>query len=152
MRRLGEELLTLAVLGILASFLSLLFVASVRGRTDGRKIPFPSVLGESAATFRLSPDAWQHVEHGGFRLVRQPTDKLCSRGNLRLGSHDHRRIDLRAPVGCCFSDDTQAGSLTAVTEGTIVQMVSGDDNDHDHDMATMRVTVMTTVMAKRCRF
>ena len=47
MKRFGKKLLTLAGLGVLCSFLSLLFVAFVGGRSDGREIPFPAVLGES---------------------------------------------------------------------------------------------------------
>ena len=47
MKRFGEKPLTLAGLGVLCSFLSLLFVASVGGRSDGREIPFPAALDES---------------------------------------------------------------------------------------------------------
>ena len=47
MNRFRGELQALACLGVLSFFLSLLFVASVKGRSDGSKIPFPAVLGAS---------------------------------------------------------------------------------------------------------
>ena len=47
MKKYWDRLLTLAALSILCSFLSLLILASIGGRSDGRKIPFPAVLGES---------------------------------------------------------------------------------------------------------
>ena len=50
MKRFGGKWLTLACLGILFSFLSLLFVASVGGRSDGRKMGHP-VNGEVGTWF-----------------------------------------------------------------------------------------------------
>ena len=44
-----EKMLTPAELGILTTFLSFLFVASVEGRSDGRETPFPAgVLDDPA--------------------------------------------------------------------------------------------------------
>ena len=47
MKRLWGQLWTLSGFGLLFSFLSFLFVASVGGRSDGRKIPFLADLAES---------------------------------------------------------------------------------------------------------
>lgn len=41
MKRSWEKLLTLTGVGLLIAFLSLLFVDSVGGRSNGREIPFP---------------------------------------------------------------------------------------------------------------
>jgi hypothetical protein len=134
MRRLGEELLTLAVLGILASFLSLLFVASVRGRTDGRKIPFPSVLGESGCYVsgcHLTAGSTLN-EVGSVSFNNLPTSFVPGE-TYDLGITMAGGSIYGFQLAAVFSDDTQAGSLTAVTEDTIVEMVGGGDNDHDHD-------------------
>ena len=50
MKRCWEELLALTGVGLLIAFLSLLFVASVGGRSDGREIPFPVGVNDAAAT------------------------------------------------------------------------------------------------------
>ena len=134
MRRLGGELLTLAVLGILASFFSLLFVASVRGRSDGRNIPFASVLGESGCYVsgcHLTPGSTLN-EVGSVAFNNVPTSFVPGE-SYDLGITMTGGSIYGFQLAAVFSDDTQAGTLTAVTENTIVEMVSSGDDDHDHD-------------------
>ena len=138
MRRLRGELLTLASLGILAAFLSLLFVASVRGRSDGRKVPFPAVLGESGCYVsgcHLTSGSTLN-EVGSVSFNNAPAS-FTPGETYDLGITMTGGSIYGFQLAAVFSDDTQAGTLTAVSEYTIVEMVSGgdqdDDHDHDHD-------------------
>ena len=104
MKRFGGKWLTLACLGMLSSFLSLLFVASVGGRSDGREIPFPAGVLANPGCFvsgchMTTGGTLNQVGSVSFNNV--PTS-FFPRGNLRAGNHDGRRIDLRVPGGCCF--------------------------------------------------
>ena len=126
MRRLGGELLTLACLGLLASFLSLLFVASVRGRSDGRKIPFPAVLGESgcyvSGCHLTSGSTLNEVGSVSFNNV--PTSFVPGE-TYDLGITMTGGSIYGLQLAAVFSDNTQAGALTAVTEETSVDDVQG---------------------------
>ena len=134
MRRLRGELWALACLGILSFFLSLLFVASVRGRSDGTKIPFPAVLEASGCyvsgchlTSGSTLNMMGTVSFDGLPTSFVPGETYDLGITMTGGSIYGFQL------AAVFSDDTQAGSLTAITEGTVVQMVSGGDHDHDHD-------------------
>ena len=126
MRRLGGELLTLACLGILASFLSLLFVASVRGRSDGREIPFPAVLGESGCYVsgcHLTPGSTLN-QAGSVSFNHVPASFVPGE-TYDLGITMTGGSVYGFQLAAVFSDDTQAGALTAVTEETMVDDVQG---------------------------
>ncbi len=134
MKRLGRELSTLAVLGMLAAFVSLLFVASVRGRSDGRNLPNPLVLGASGCYLsgcHLTSGGTLN-EVGSVSFSNVPTSFVPGE-TYDLGFTMTGGSIYGFQLAAVFSDDTQAGSLTAVTERTIVQTVSGGDDDHDHD-------------------
>ena len=124
MSRFRGELLTLACLGILSFFLSLLFVASVKGRSDGREIPFPAVLDASGCYV-----SGCHVtagstlnEVGSVSFNNLPTSFVPGE-TYDLGITMTGGSIYGFQLAAVFSDDTQAGSLTAVTEDTIVEMV-----------------------------
>ena len=137
MRRLRGELLTLAGLGILASFLSLLFVASVRGRSDGRKIPSPSVLGASGCHIsgcHLTSGSTLN-EVGSVSFNKVPAS-FAPGETYDLGITMTGGSIYGFQLAAVFSDNTQAGTLTALTEHTMVEMLNVsdlDDHDHDHD-------------------
>ena len=146
MKRLGGELLTLAVLGILASFFSLLFVASVRGRSDGRNLPNPLVLGASGCYLsgcHLTSGGTLN-EVGSVSFSNVPTSFVPGE-TYDLGFTMTGGSIYGFQLATVFSDNTQAGSLTAVTERTIVQTVSGggDDHDHDHDHDGRGLQILT---------
>ena len=126
MRRFQGELLTLACLGILASFLSLLFVASVRGRSDGREIPFPAVLGESGCYVsgcHLTPGSTLN-QAGSVSFNHVPASFVPGE-TYDLGITMTGGSVYGFQLAAVFSDDTQAGALTAVTEETMVDDVQG---------------------------
>ena len=126
MRRFGGGLLTLACLGILASFLSLLFVTSVRGRSDGRNIPFPSVLGESGCYVsgcHMMPGSTLN-EVGSVSFNNVPAS-FAPGETYDLGITMTGGSVYGFQLAAVFSDHTQAGALTAVTEDTMVGDVQG---------------------------
>ena len=125
MKRPWKKLWTLAGLGILSAFLSLLFVASVGGRSDGREIPFPvGVLNDPGCYVT------------GCHMV--PGNTLNEVGSVSFDNLPERFVPGEAydlgititggttygfQVAAVFSDNTQAGTLTAVTDATIVDEV-----------------------------
>ena len=126
MRRFRGEMWTLACLGMLASFLSLLFVASVRGRSDGRNIPFPSVLRESgcyvSGCHLTSGSTLNEVGSVSFNNI--PASFVPGE-TYDLGITMTGGSIYGFQLAAVFSDDTRAGALTAVTEETIVDVVQG---------------------------
>ena len=133
MKRLGRELSTLAVLGVLAAFVSLLFVASVRGRSDGRNLPNALVLGASGCYLsgcHLTSGGTLN-EVGSVSFSNVPTSFVPGK-TYDLGFTMTGGSIYGFQLAAVFSDNTQAGSLTAVTDRTIVQTVSGGGDDHDH--------------------
>ena len=126
MRRFGGGLLTLACLGILASFLSLLFVTSVRGRSDGRNIPFPSVLGESGCYVSGCHMTLGSTlnEVGSVSFNHVPASFLPGE-TYDLGITMTGGTNYGFQLAAVFSDDTQAGALAAVTDKTIVKDFQG---------------------------
>ncbi|MDE2964957.1 MAG: hypothetical protein OXU26_13695, partial [Acidobacteriota bacterium] len=128
--------MTLASLGILASFLSLLFVASVRGRADGTTIPSPSVLGASGCYIsgcHMTSDSTLNMV-GSVSFDSLPTIFVPGE-TYDLGITMTGGSIYGFQLAAVFSDNTQAGTLTALTEHTMVEMlnVSDLDEDHDHD-------------------
>ena len=127
MKRFRKTLLTLACLGILSSFLALLFVASVGGRSDGREIPFTAGVLAAPGCFVSGC----HMTTGG--TLNQVGS--VSFNNVPASFVPGETYDLGITmaggsiygfqVAVVFSDDTQAGALTAVTEGTLVDDIQG---------------------------
>ena len=148
MKRLGGELLTLAVLGILASFFSLLFVASVRGRSDGRNLPTPLVLGASGCYLsgcHLTSGGTLN-EVGSVSFSNVPTSFVPGE-TYNLGFTMTGGSIYGFQLAAVFSDNTQAGSLTAVTDRTTVRMLiaggNDDGHDHDHDGEGQKLQILT---------
>ena len=136
MSRFRGELLTLACLGTLSFFLSLLFVASVKGRSDGREIPFPAVLGASGCYVSgCHMTAGSTLNEVGSVSFNNLPESFVPGETYDLGITMTGGSIYGFQLAAVFSDDTQAGTLTAVTENTIVEMMSSsdDDDDHDHD-------------------
>ncbi len=134
MSRFRGELLTLACLGTLSFFLSLLFVASVKGRSDGRAIPFAAVLDASGCYVsgcHLTAGSTLN-EVGSVSFNNLPASFVPGE-TYDLGITMTGGSIYGFQLAAVFSDDTQAGSLTAVTEETMVEMASGGDDDHGHD-------------------
>ena len=127
MKRFWKKLWTLAGLGILSAFLSLLFVASVGGRSDGRKIPFPvGVLNDPGCYVtgcHMVPESTLN-EVGSVTFNHLP-ERFVPGETYDLGITITGGKTYGFQVAAVFSDDTQAGTLTAVTEGTIVDEVEG---------------------------
>ena len=127
MRRFRRKLLTLACLGILSSFLSLLFVASVRGRSDGREIPFPGGVLADPGCFVSGC----HLTTGG--TLNQVGSVSFNKVPASFVPGETYDLGITMAGGsiygfqlaAVFSDYTQAGALTAVTEETIVDDVQG---------------------------
>ena len=127
MKRYWGKLLTLAGLGILCAFLSFLFVASVGGRSDGRKIPFPvGVLNDPGcyvAGCHMVPGSTLN-EVGSVSFNNLP-ERFVPGETYDLGITITGGTTYGFQVAIVFSDDAQAGALTAVTDGTIVDDVEG---------------------------
>ena len=125
MKRFWGRLPALAGFGILVAFLSLLFVASTRGFPDGRDIPFSAEVLNDPGCYvtgcHMSADStFNQVGSVSFnnlpeRFVPGETYDLGITGGTEYGFQ----------VAAVFSDGTQAGALTAVTEDTIVEEVEG---------------------------
>ena len=127
MRKFWEKLLTLTGVGILTAFLSLLFVASVGGRSDGREIPFPvGVLNDPGCYVtgcHMVPGSTLN-EVGSVSFNNFP-ERFVPGETYDLGITITGGTTYGFQVAVVFSDDTQAGVLTAVTGATIVDEVEG---------------------------
>ena len=127
MNKLRERLWTLAGLGILSAFLSFLFMASVGGRSDGRKIPFPvGVLNDPGCYVtgcHMVPGSTLN-EVGSVAFNNLP-ERFVPGSTYDLGVTIIGGMTYGFQVAVVFSDDTQAGVLTAVTDATIVDEVEG---------------------------
>ena len=125
MKTCWEKLWTLAGLGILSVFLSFLFVASVGGRSDGREIPFPiGVLNDPGCYVtgcHMVPGSTLN-EVGSVAFNNLP-ERFVPGETYDLGVTITGGTTYGFQVAVVFSDDTQAGVLTAVTDGTIVDEV-----------------------------
>ena len=125
MKRFREKVSTLAGFGILISFLVFLFVASVGGRSDGREIPFGAgVLAEPScyvAGCHMLPGSTLN-EVGSVSFNHLPSSFVPGE-TYDLGITMTGGATYGFQVAVVFSDDTQAGALTAATEGTIVDEV-----------------------------
>ena len=125
MKWLWRRLWTLGGLGILSAFLSFLFVASVGGRSDGREIPLGSgVLAEPScyvAGCHMLPGSTLN-EVGSVSFNHLPSSFVPGE-TYDLGITMTGGATYGFQVAVVFSDDTQAGALTAATEGTIVDEV-----------------------------
>ena len=127
MKRFGGKWLTLACLGILFSFLSLLFVASVGGRSDGREIPFDRGVLANPSCFvsGCHMSAGSTLNQAGSVLFNNLPASFVPGETYDLGITMAGGSTYGFQVAVVFSDDTQAGTLMAVTEGTIVDDVQG---------------------------
>ena len=127
MTRFWKKLWTLAGFGILSAFLFLMFVASVGGRSDGRKIPFPAgVLNDPGCYVtgcHMVPGSTLN-EDGSVSFTNLP-ERFVPGETYDLGITMTGGTTYGFQVAAVFSDDTQAGALTAVTDGTIVDKVEG---------------------------
>ena len=125
MKTYWEKLWTLAGLGILSVFLSFLFVASVGGRSDGREIPFPiGVLNDPGCYVtgcHMVPGSTLN-EVGSVAFNNLP-ERFVPGETYDLGITIAGGTTYGFQVAVVFSDDTQAGTLTAVTDATIVDEV-----------------------------
>ena len=127
MKRFGGKWLTLACLGILFSFLSLLFVASVGGRSDGREIPFDRGVLANPSCFvsGCHMSAGSTLNQAGSVLFNNLPASFVPGETYDLGITMAGGSTYGFQVAVVFSDDTQAGTLMAVTEGTLVDDVQG---------------------------
>ena len=127
MTRFWESLPTLAGFGILFIFLPLLFVASAGGRSDGREIPFAGGVLQDPGCYV----AGCHLASGGTlsEIGSVSFNKLPERfvpgETYDLGITITGGTAYGFQVATVFSDGTQAGALTAITEATIVDEVEG---------------------------
>ena len=127
MKRCWDKLWTLAGVGILSAFLSLLFVASVGGRSDGREIPFSvGVLNDPGCyvtgCHMVSGSTLNEV--GSLSFDNFP-ERFVPGETYDLGITITGGRTYGFQVAVVFSDDTQAGAMTAVTDATIVDEVEG---------------------------
>ncbi len=124
MNRFRGQLWTLAGFGLLFSFLSFLFVASVGGRSDGREIPFPAVLAESGCFVSgCHMTTGSTLNEVGSVSFDQLPSSFVPGETYDLGIIMTGGTTYGFQVATVFSDDTQAGSLTAVSEDTVVDEV-----------------------------
>ena len=115
----------LAGVGILSAFLSLLFAASVGGRSDGREIPFPvGVLNDPGCYVigcHMVPGSTLN-EVGSVAFNNLP-ERFVSGETYDVGITITGGTTYGFQVAVVFSDDTQAGVLTAISDATIVDEV-----------------------------
>ena len=127
MKTFPRRLLTLAGFGVLFSFLLFLFVASVGGRSDGREIPFGAgVLAEPSCYVsgcHMLPGSSLN-EVGSVSFNKLP-ERFVPGETYDLGITMTGGTTYGFQVAAVFSNDTQAGALTAVTDSTIVDEVEG---------------------------
>lgn len=128
MKKFWERFSALAGFGILFAFLSLLFVASIGGFPDGRKIPFAgSVLADPGcyvAGCHFAPGSSTLNEVGSVSFSNLP-ESFVPGETYDLGIAMTGGTEYGFQVAAVFSDFTQAGALTAVTEDTMVVEVNG---------------------------
>ena len=127
MKKYWERLPALAGLGILFAFLALLFVASIEGFHDGRKIPFAGgVLNDPscyvAGCHFASGSTLNEVGSVSFNHL---PESFVPGETYDLGITITGGTEYGFQVAAVYSDGTQAGALTAVTEDTIVVEVEG---------------------------
>ena len=127
MKRLGWKWLTLACFGILFSFLPLLFVASVGGRSDGRNIPFDAGVLADPGCFvsGCHMSAGSTFNQAGSVSFNNLPASFVPGEIYDLGITMAGGSTYGFQVAVVFSDDTQAGTLMAVTERTLVDDVQG---------------------------
>ncbi len=127
MKEFWEKLSALARVGILSAFLSLLFAASVGGRSDGREIPFPvGVLNDPGCYVigcHMVPGSTLN-EVGSVAFNNLP-ERFVPGETYDVGITITGGTTYGFQVAVVFSDDTQAGAPTAVTGATIVNEVDG---------------------------
>lgn len=122
MKKFWKRLSTLAGIGILFAFLSLLFVTSIGGFPDGRKIPLAgSVLNNRGCYVPgchfASGSTWNEVGSVSFNNL---PERFVPGETYDLGITITGGTTYGFQMAAVFSDGTQAGVLTAVTEDTIV--------------------------------
>ena len=129
MKKLWERLSSLAGFGILFTFLSLLFVASIVGLPDGRRIPFAGgVLNDPSCYVggcHFAPGSTLN-EVGSVSFNNLP-ESFVPGETYDLGIAMTGGTEYGFQVAAIFSDGAQAGALTAVTEDTIVVGVEGTE-------------------------
>lgn len=113
--------------GVLLAFLSLLFVASIGGFPDGRKIPpAGSVLNNPgcyvAGCHFASGSSLNEVGSVSFN---NPPERFVPGETYDLGITMTGGTTYGFQMAALFPDGTQAGALTAVTEGTVVIGLAG---------------------------
>ena len=127
MKTSREKLLTLVGLGILCSFLSFLFVASIGGFPDGRKIPFAGGVLNNPGCYvggcHFAPGSTLN-EVGSVSFNNLP-ENFVPGETYDLGIAMTGGTEYGFQMAAVFSDGTQAGALTAVTEDTTVVEVAG---------------------------
>ena len=127
MKKLWERLPALAGFGILFAFLSILFVASIGGFHDGRKIPLGGGVlnnpGCYVAGCHFAPGSTLN-EVGSVSFKNLP-ESFVPGETYDLGIAMTGGTEYGLQVAAVFSDVTQAGALTAVTEDTVVVEVNG---------------------------
>lgn len=127
MKKYWERFFALAGFGILFAFLSLLFVASIEGFHDGRKIPLAGgVLNDPScyvAGCHFAPGSTLN-EVGSVSFNNLP-EHFVPGETYDLGITITGGEEYGFQIAAVYSDGTQAGALTAVTEDTIVDEVEG---------------------------
>ena len=127
MKKFGEKLPALAGFGILFAFLSLLFVASIEGFHDGRKIPIAGgVLNDPSCYVPGCHFAsGSTLNEVGSVSFNNPLESFVPGETYDLGITITGGTEYGFQLAAVYSDGTQAGALTAVTEDTIVDEVEG---------------------------
>ncbi|MDE2926129.1 MAG: hypothetical protein OXT71_07000 [Acidobacteriota bacterium] len=122
MKKFWERLPALAGFGTLLAFLSLLFVASIGGFPDGRKIPLAgSVLNDRGCYVPGCHFAsGSTLNEAGSVSFNNLPDSFVPGETYDLGITITGGTTYGFQVAAVFSDGTQAGALTAVTEDTTV--------------------------------
>ena len=127
MAKVQGKLLPLIGFGVLASFLSLLFVASVGARSDGRSIPFSSGILANTSCFVQGC----HLTDGSSLNLGTSVSFMGVPETFAPGETYDLGITMTSglvygfQLAVLFSDDTQAGTVTAVTAGSVVDFVQG---------------------------
>ena len=122
MKKFWERLPALAGFGTLLAFLSLLFVASIGGFPDGRKIPLAgSVLNDRGCYVPGCHFAsGSTLNEAGSVSFNNLPESFVPGETYDLGITITGGTTYGFQVAAVFSDGTQAGVLTAVTEDTTV--------------------------------
>ena len=127
MKKYLEKFSALAGFGILFAFLSLLFVASIEGFHDGRKIPLAGgVLNDPSCYVAGCHFAQGSTlnEVGSVSFNNLP-ERFVPGETYDLGITITGGSEYGFQIAAVYSDDTQAGALTAVTKDTVVEEVEG---------------------------